>query len=381
MVYSMPFFVHRIVSIVLFVVIALQLFYALFFFLRLVFYRNKKRIDGIENQPVSIILPLSFYDEQRLLKFISILKANKNFANYFELVLVLNPDPNFQNTDFKPLQTIHEKIKIIPLYQESKQIRGQKYAIAIGIKSATHDTILLTTEDCLPDSNGCLQELLNKKNKQTDIVLGYFNYKKEHTLFNQFIRFENVRYFLHAFSYVLAKNPILGSGKNMLLSRTAFYDNKGFSFFNNLSGGEDNLLVNQMGKKNNVSICTHPSSFFTTIASVNFRQWIYEKKNYLSTIQYLKPFHQFILALSSVSFVLFFVSLIAALFLQTIDSVLLIFILLRFVASYTIMAFALKKFKQSDLTKWIPIMEFILLFYYLFYGFYYFKNAKRIHAR
>jgi hypothetical protein len=83
----------------------------------------------------------------------------------------------------------------------------------------------------------------------TDFVLGFSPYLKSPGLLNAFIRFEALVTGVLYISFALLGNPYMGVGRNLAYRRSRFLEAKGFHNLLNVTGGDDDLYVNQHAGK------------------------------------------------------------------------------------------------------------------------------------
>jgi hypothetical protein len=114
---------------------------------------------------------------------------------------------------------------------------------------------LLTDADCRPHSELWIQSVSEQCASEKEIVLGYSPYQKEKGFLNLFIRYETLFAALQYVSYAILKNPYMGVGRNLAYRKSLFLNNKGFNGFLGVTGGDDDLFVNQHANGSNTSIC------------------------------------------------------------------------------------------------------------------------------
>ena len=62
-------------------------------------------------------------------------------------------------------------------------------------------------------------------------------------------------------SYALAGIPYMGVGRNLSYKRSVFFRHKGFSSYNSIPGGDDDLFINMAATAKNTAIEVHRDAF------------------------------------------------------------------------------------------------------------------------
>src|SRR5664279_5158118 len=164
-----------------------QVFYYLFFFSRLAFYKSEpKRIS--QTHPVSVII-CSRDEAANLVKNLpgALIQQYKTTHE----VIVVN-DNSFDESKYilEEYQRTYKQLQVVELKQEAKLIPGKKFPLSIGIKTAKYEIVLLTDADCVPASEWWIDKMQETYDDDTEIVLGYGAYHKKKGLLNKLVRWE-----------------------------------------------------------------------------------------------------------------------------------------------------------------------------------------------
>jgi cellulose synthase/poly-beta-1,6-N-acetylglucosamine synthase-like glycosyltransferase len=130
-------------------VAAVQLFYYLYFFRRVAFYKQEEK-EQTQEHPVSVIICARDEDENIARNLPGILV--QEYQSTHEVIVV--NDNSIDDTKYilAELQKTFKKLQIVDLTQEAKMIAGKKFPLSIGIKESKHEIVLLTDADCVPAS-------------------------------------------------------------------------------------------------------------------------------------------------------------------------------------------------------------------------------------
>jgi glycosyltransferase involved in cell wall biosynthesis len=289
---------------------------------------------------------------------------SQEYSN-FELILI--NDGSFDNTltifeTFKDKYNSVVPIKIVDVAQNEKFWGNKKFALSLGIKSATREHLLFIDADCWPNSNNWISEMASHFSKPKEIVLGYGAHEKiKNSFFNKLLRFETAYTAIQYNSYAQQGLTYMGVGRNLGYKKSLFFNNGGFSNHMHLKSGDDDLFINRVATKNNVVTCFLSESFTTSTPKKNINKWILQKRRHISTANYYKPKHKILLGLSFLTQLLFY-SLAIVLFTTLYAwQIVLGLVLLKLTLQYFIIGKSVKKLKEKDLIFWIPFFEIFLI--------------------
>ncbi len=337
------------------------IFYYLYFFSRLAFYTPKTRKE-FQQHPVSIVV-CAKDEDQNLARNVPGLVFQKYDSSYQTVIV------NDNSTDDSKyiLQELHRKFRaltIIDLHNETKLIAGKKFPLSIGIREARHEILLLTDADCVPATEFWLQKMQAAYTDGIDIVLGYGAYQKLPGFLNKVIRFETFHAALQYFSYALAGQAYMGVGRNLSYKKNLFLNNKGFASINHLPGGDDDLFINKVATRSNTAIVIDPDAHTISRPKKRWKDWHWQKTRHFSTSKYYRPKHKFLLGLYSFSHFSFYPLIIAATI--TFDWRYTLFIFLsKCIVQAIVYIKSMKQLNESDLIKWIFVMDLLMPLYYL----------------
>jgi cellulose synthase/poly-beta-1,6-N-acetylglucosamine synthase-like glycosyltransferase len=342
-----------------------QLYYYWFVFGKLAFYKLPQVANDSNLPPVSIVI--SARNEYRNLE--------KNLASIltqdypkFEVIVVNDCSWDDSQKLLEYYQENYEHLKVCKLVEQEKYPTGKKFALTIGIKAAQYDQLIFTDADCEPSSNQWLRLIQSRLANNKEIVLGFSPFKKTSGFLNLFIRYEGVLTAMAYFSAALRHQAFMGVGRNLAYTRDLFFKHKGFASHQHILSGDDDLFVNQVATPSNVAIQLHPDSFVYTDAKKTFGDWARQKTRHVSTGQYYKTKDKVFLGVYYASMLLFYLSLGFAIFFRVEPILMLGIYGIRLLSQLIIYYLILKKFKSMGLIWFIPLLDFIYLFYSWLFG-------------
>lgn len=323
---------------------------------------HRNKIAEIVDTPVSVIV--CAHDEEQNLRELLPLLLNQQHQK-FELIIV-NDRSNDGTFDYLLAETKkHPQVKMVDIKTKPQHMNAKKYAITLAIKAATYDWIVLTDADCRPMSDLWLRSLSEAIQEDKEIILGYSPYAKEKGWLNLFIRFETLFTGLQYVSFALLKKPYMGVGRNLAYKKSLFLENKGFGHFNDVTGGDDDLFVNQHANERNTSVVVGEESLVESLPKRTIQSFYFQKVRHLSTGKKYKLMHRLLLGTFTLSHMLtWFTGLLLIFTLvgwQWVVPLMAARLLLVTVAVHQ----ASTRFGQKFEWWTVPFLDFVFVIYYL----------------
>ena len=350
-----------------------QVFYFLYFFTRLAFYKKKNKSTS-QTHPVSVIVCAR--DEAANLAKNLPGALVQQYKTSHEVIVV--DDNSIDDTKYllQEFKKTFKQLHPVFLKQEAKFIPGKKFPLSIGIKTAKYEVVLLTDADCVPASEYWIEQMQETYDDTTEIVLGYGAFNKRRGFLNKLIRWEAFSTAIQYFSYALAGIPYMGVGRNLSYKKTIFFRHKGFSAHNHVLSGDDDLFINMAATKINTKINIDADAFTLSEPAKTWSQYAKQKKRHYSTAKYYKPLHKFLLSVYAFTHFLFYPLLVASIILYNWKFALIVFGV-RFIIQSIVYFLGLKKLKEADLFPYFLLFDIGMFFYYLIFAFSIFKKPSK----
>ncbi|MBD0277734.1 MAG: glycosyltransferase [Flavisolibacter sp.] len=348
-----------------FVAVALaQVFYYLWFFSRLAFYRPSAKQQS-QTHPVSVIISARDEDENLARNLPGILV--QQYPTTHEVIVVNDNSQDDTKYILAELQKKFKQLQVIELTQEAKHIAGKKYPLSVGIKEARYEIVLLTDADCVPASEHWIAKVQDAFTDGKELVLGYGAYYKQPGLLNKLIRWETFHTALQYLSYALAGVPYMGVGRNLAYRKELFFRNKGFSNISHIPSGDDDLFVNKVATKENTAIVIDLDTFTSSQPETIWKDWVRQKTRHYSTGKYYKAKHKFLLGVYTLSLILFYPLFIDSFFFYTWWWVLLPFGV-RLLVQAVVLKKTMQKLNEADLYPWLLLLDLWMPVYYFIFA-------------
>ncbi len=351
----------------------IQVFYFLYFFTRLAFYKKKNK-NTSQTHPISVIICAR--DEAANLAKNLPGSLVQQYKTTHEVIVV--DDNSFDDTKYllEEFQKTFKQLQPVFLKQEAKFIPGKKFPLSIGIKTAKHEVVLLTDADCVPASEFWIEKMQETYDDTTEIVLGYGAFNKRKGFLNKLIRWEAFSTAIQYFSYALAGIPYMGVGRNLSYKKTIFFRHKGFSAHNHVLSGDDDLFINMAATKSNTKINIDADAFTLSEPAKTWGQYAKQKNRHYSTAKYYKSLHKFLLSVYAFTHFLFYPLLVASIILYNWKFTLIVFGV-RFIIQSIVYFLGMKKLKEADLFPYFLLFDIGMFFYYLIFAFSIFKKPSK----
>ena len=356
-------YVWEIVFIFFALITLIQIFYHLYFFNRVGYFKPKDK-EHSQQHPVSVIVCARDEDENLARNLPGVLV--QDYSTSHEVIVVNDNSTDDTKYVLQELKKTFKTLHVVELSQEAKHINGKKYPLSIGIKEAKHEVVLLTDADCVPASEHWIRLMQDGYQENTEIVLGYGSYHKRPGLLNKLIRFETFHAGIQYLSYALAGIPYMGVGRNISYKKGLFFRHKGFSSINHIPGGDDDLFVNKAASRQNTEIVIDKDAITLSATKTTWKEWRKQKLRHYTTAKYYKTKHKFLLGLYSFTQFLFYPLLIVTALLYD-WRLALAGLALRWLILGFVFYKAMQKMNEKDLWSWFIFFDLWMVIYYILF--------------
>jgi glycosyltransferase involved in cell wall biosynthesis len=344
------------------IVVFIQCIYYLFVFGKFAF--SKLKPTQNPNQPPVSVIICAKNEAENLKRFIPTLIA-QDYPE-FEIVLINDASSDATLEVMEAFAAAHANIKIVDVKSVETFWGNKKYALTLGIKAATHDTLVFTDADCQPASNSWIKAMVAPINTDTTIVLGYGAYDTiKGSFLNKLIRFETVTTAMSYLGMAKIGAPYMGVGRNLAYTKATFFKTNGFVKHMKVRSGDDDLFINEAATASNTALCISKNSRTLSIPKTSFATWFKQKRRHISTAKYYKLKHKIVLALFYITNVLFLSLSITLLSLWYKPLYVIGLIVLRFGIQLTTYSKVTTKLHEKGLMPLLPVLEFFLISFQL----------------
>lgn len=337
-------------------IVFIQLFFYGGLFIKFAYSKTKKQSQ--KKDPVSVII-CAKNEANNLQAFLPSI-INQEYPN-FEIILINDASSDHTLDVINSFKKQHSNIKVVNVENNEAFWGNKKYALTLGIKASSHESLLFTDADCKPVSVKWISEMAGFFNDKKSIVLGYGAYKKSNSFLNKLIRFETLMTAVQYFSYAKSGIPYMGVGRNLAYQKNEFFKVNGFINHMQIQSGDDDLFINQVANSKNVAACFTKSSFTESLTKTSFKTWITQKRRHVSASKYYKLKHKLLLGLFYSSQLLFWILATLLLTFSFQLKTVLGLIILRFIIQLISLVPSAKKLNELDTIIILPILELFLI--------------------
>jgi cellulose synthase/poly-beta-1,6-N-acetylglucosamine synthase-like glycosyltransferase len=281
-----------------FTAVGFQLLYLIIFACAFARRRGEKNNTIV---PVSILV--CAHDEEVNLKELIPELLAQDYSR-FE-VIIINDRSNDGTYDFLLEETKRDpRLRMVNVDRVPPHVNGKKFGITLGIRAAAHDWILLTDADCRPSGKNWIASMSCQFEEKSQFVLGFSPYQKRPGFLNLFIRFESLLTALQYFSFALLGAPYMGVGRNLAYRKSLFLEKKGFNLFLNVTGGDDDLFVNQHARGATTRVQFLPDAQVISIPKTGWRSFLRQKVRHLSVGKRYRLKHRILLGVFTLTWII-----------------------------------------------------------------------------
>jgi biofilm PGA synthesis N-glycosyltransferase PgaC len=333
-------------------VAAVQLFYYLYFYLAVHFY--KPASQNLIKQPVSIII-CARNEAENLANFLPAV-LEQDYPD-FEVIVVNDCSEDNSYDVLGKFVMQYPNLKVSTINKDPKFTHNKRFAQFIGIKAAKNDILLFTDADCQPESDKWLGWMTSNFEDNISFVLGYGGYLNEKGLLNKFIRYDSMTIAMQYLGMAIRRLPYMGVGRNLAFRRSVFFANKGYGSHNHIVSGDDDLFVNTNATAKNTRVEFRPGTHTRSVPNSQLGEWITQKKRHLTTAPYYKLRDRVLLITETLTRVLFYSTFIVLLAFSYLWPFVLGVFLLRFIVQIFTFVLIQKKLKESELIAYSLIFD------------------------
>lgn len=285
----------------------------------------------------------------------------------FEVVVVDYLSSDDTKFVLQVLTENYKRLKVVTFREDVNLYKGKKYPMAIGIREAKNEILLLAEPDCIPADmeNFCwIREMVKGyRYSHTNIVLGYCGLSCQKNLLGWIQQYDNITYSVSYLGAAMLHKPYTGCGRNLSYRRSLFMAKNGFAYHYNEPDGADDIFIHQNATPSNTCVAITPGAFTKTAAKRTYRQFVLMRKHRTATRKYYTLSERMALAIRPLSLLVFYLAFAALVALGNFPwLVLTAVVLLKFAWQIVANAQAGKKFGVKGLHWFSPLFELYFLF-------------------
>lgn len=238
-----------------------QLYYHIILYGRIVRFRNSRRRKILDSEPpISIIIPLFLEDYDYLDERLPALFAQEYPTAYEVVIVYVGRDDDFYE-ELSRQRLNYPNLTVTKIEHNPRFPISVKMALNLGIKSASYNHLLLTTTSATPSSTQWLA-MMGKAFMRGGIVIGYTGFERTKGLTNYLLRLTRLQISTYWLAQAVRGKAYRGIRHNLGFTKDLYFGNKGFTHLN-MNIGEDDLFIQKIARRDNVSVVLIPKGTTT----------------------------------------------------------------------------------------------------------------------
>lgn len=276
---------------------------------RIASFRLMNRQPIREKEPAISVITTLFSDDSAYLDNTLPTLLSQDYSKFEVVLLYVGKNSDFF-TDIKSLQRLYPHLTPIQIDYSPRYPVSIKTALNVGIKSAKYDFVVITSSDATPSSERWLS-LLAKGFIYGDITLGYSGMQPQSGFKNFIFREYHFNNAMAWISSAIRRRTYAGSRSSFGFKKSLYFDVRGFNHLD-MNVGENDLFIQQIATRDNVSIVLSPRATCTERTWGGWKWWWNHIKLLHSTHRYYPRWAMAPTIVELLFRTLFFASIIAA---------------------------------------------------------------------
>ena len=201
------------------------------------------------------------------------------------------------------------------------------------------------------------------------IVIGYSQYETHRGWLNRFIRYETLLTGMNYISLALAGYPYMGVGRNIAFRKTFFQRKGGYEGYEMVTGGDDDLFVNQNSTKANTRVCIGPDSLVMSVPKSGMSGFFSQKTRHMAVGRRYKLSDKIRIGTQVLTHLLFWASFLILATTGKPPLIILVGFLLRIIVNGWVYSRVARKLGDHFNIWYSPVLDFLYSVYYVIVGF------------
>lgn len=347
----------------------IQLLYYLVSYSRPLRQAKRRHLEEGQAKPAVSVIVYAKNESENLRKHLPAL-LNQNYPEY-EIIVVNDGSTDESDEVLKTFKNEYGHLYHTYIPEDVKYLSRKKLALTVGIKAAKHDILLFTEANCQPIGKNWIAAMARNYNSNTNIVLGFCAYGAYKGFFHKLVAYDNLLGGLQYISSALNGNPYTGNGRNLSYRKDLFFAHKGYYKSLSLHAGDDDLFINESATNQNTWV-EYSADSITKMAQIErFGMWKEMKVSRAATQRYYKGWTLTFFRIESLSYFLFFISVIASIVVGIIGNWLLsvlagLLYIIRYATKASVLHKSARLLQQNPVTGWLFILELLLPLFNLY---------------
>ena len=255
------------------IIVVFQLLHYIIVYGRIIFYNKgrKKQNEEIKNYNEGISIVLVANNNGAALQN-QLLKILEQDYPEFEVVIVNENSQDDTEYILYILKQNYSNIKVVNLQRNINRFESRKYSLALGIRSASYKTIVLSDIVCSVGDFDWLKSFVAPlENKNKKIILGYCGIESKKGFVNQLVQYRQATKAMDSLGMALLGFPYAADGRNICYDKDFFFNNDGLIKQYRDNCKQEDYFVNNYAKAYNTAVNLDSKSFVLRPAFENYK--------------------------------------------------------------------------------------------------------------
>ena len=263
--------------------LCVQFHYYIFAYGRIPGYKNSRRAAELDSEPpVSVVVPLFSEDYSFVEERLPLILA-QNYPDFEVVIVYVGHDADFYE-DLARLKQSFPQIATTKIQLDPRFPISRKMALNVGIKSAHYECMVFTSTDAVPQTDRWLS-LMAKGFMRGEVVVGYCGVERRKGFANYMMRTWRMMHSANWIARAVRRRAYRGTLHNYGFTKRIYFGANGFSHLN-MNIGEDDLFMQQVMTRDNVSVILSPRATLREKTWGGMGWWMSQLRYYGSAFRF-----------------------------------------------------------------------------------------------
>lgn len=318
---------------------------------------------------VSVLIPAR-NEAQNIVKCVESI-LTQNYPVEMVEIIVLDDDSGDDTAELvRALSKANSQVRLISVKNHNAAISPKKNAIIQGISTSENEIIFTIDADCEAPLNW-LAAMMSFFDEKTGMVAGPVIYHRERNLFERLQSLEFLGIVTAGAGSLGMNRPLIANGANLAYRKSVFLEVGGFSGFEHVASGDDDLLMQKIAKETGwkIRFAADEQALIKTRPNENVKQFLNQRTRWASkgTI-YPNSLITIFLVMIYTFYMMLFLSPLLVYFWGLSLPVASIIFLTKLLVDFAVVGRGCWLFRRVDLLKYFLIAEVLQIPYILYVG-------------
>lgn len=289
---TLPFFSSWVLSAIALIFILITLLWLMRPMIKVGNYKEPEENPPLDNAPKVSVVVCTANHEEELFGYLD----NLTQQDYPDYEIIVVSDSTSESTEIlaECCSRRYDNVYVTFVPPESHSLSRRKLALTLGMKAAKGEIVVTTVSTAEIPSARWLSEITapfrGARGNDIKVSLGYshIDFTQMKGLGRWYKEFDSVMTDARWLGAALGGKPYRGDGFNIAISRSLFFEHKGYSRSLGLQGGDDDVFIHEVSTPDNTATVFSPDSILSIgWGEASSRIWSLRKEQYDYTSHWL----------------------------------------------------------------------------------------------